>query len=73
MDNPERIKLMKGPFDTEAMSIWVEAWYCRGHDHCKLEEELQDFFKKDLYFSFFSNSRKYQPNSYGDEILLEHA
>ena len=54
------------------MSLWIEAYYCQNQDQCKSEEEIGIWKQNQKIFSFYSNSKKYQPNLYGDEIVLKY-
>ena len=72
LDNPEKIKLRQlesSSFDN--VSLWVEAFYCRGQDHCKSEEEIWEWKEVKKMFTFVSNTKQYQPNDYGNEMVIE--
>ena len=72
MDNPEKIKLREPEsFTSNIKSLWVEAFYCREQDHCKSDKEIQEWKDVNKLFGFVSNTKYYQPNSYGDEMVIE--
>ena len=52
-------------------SLWIEAHYCREEDHCKSEEEIQEWKEQRRMFAFITNYKHYQPNTYGDGMVLE--
>ena len=68
-DNPHDISLIRDVNNDLRKSIWIEAFPCTW-EGCKSEEEVNEFKKaKDFSLGIITNSRKYQPNKYGNEFL----
>ena len=73
LDNPEKVQLRQGPQDANYTVLSLEAFYCREGDRCRSSEEIQEWKQEQRMFLFYTNSRRYQPNLYGDRMVLEYA
>ena len=66
LDNPEEIQLMIDVTSDNKKSLWLEAYICKW-EGCKSAEEIQEFMEqKYFYFGIITNTKRYQPNKYGD-------
>ena len=74
LDHPEKIFLRDGKKEKPDTVLWIEAWQCSVKENCKTEKEIQDFKKReDIELVIITNQRSYQPNKYGNEMVLEFA
>ena len=71
-DHPEKLALRQGESSSDRKALFIEVYYCSGQNYCKEIEEIEAWKKTIKEFVFLTNTRTYQPNDYGDEMLLEY-
>ena len=53
--------------------MYIEVSYCKDHTLCKSEEEIEAFknANHNIKLIMYSNRRKYLPDSYGEDMVLD--
>ena len=72
LDNPEKISLKQGVNYNDNKMLYIEAYYCRDQTYCKSDDQIKAWKNQDAQkvFHFFYNKKTYQPNHYGEEMIL---
>ena len=65
---------LQGDYNTNSASmVELRVEKCQGHDYCKNQTEIDEFFATDKYIVLLNNQIRFESKLYGEESIIRES